>query len=231
LAYKFPKSDEEQYHLLVQITHSKYYDPYLRFALFPFGGEENFRDTLMDKVIFDDCEKILDLCCGTGGSTFAIRKKIGEQGSITGMDLSTGRINIAQKKNPYRNVSFKAGDARSTGLENNVYSKVFISFALHEMPELIRLNILKEIKRILCDDGSVIIIEEDNARSFLIRTFLSFWNMNWIPYPINLESRTKKEMLKKGVSKDLLDAGFKNIDKTELFKGSIQIVKGKKPKE
>ncbi len=228
MAYKFPKSDEEQYHLLVQITHSKYYDPYLRFALFPFGGEENFRDTLMDKVIFDDCEKILDLCCGTGGSTFAIRKKIGEQGSITGMDLSTGRINIARKKNPYRNVSFKAGDARSTGLENNVYSKVFISFALHEMPELIRLNILKEIKRILCDDGLVIIIEEDNARSFLIRTFLSFWNMNWIPYPINLESRTKKEMLKKGVSKDLLDAGFKNIDKTELFKGSIQIVKGKK---
>ena len=231
MAYKFPKSDEEQYHLLVQITHSKYYDPYLRFALFPFGGEENFRDTLMDKVIFDDCEKILDLCCGTGGSTFAIRKKIGEQGSITGMDLSTGRINIAQKKNPYRNVSFKAGDARSTGFEDDVYSKIFISFALHEMPELIRLNILKEIMRILCDDGSLIIIEEDNARSFWIRMFLSFWNMNWIPYPINLESNTKKEMLKKGVPKDLRDAGFKNIVKTELFRGSIQIVIGKKSKE
>jgi demethylmenaquinone methyltransferase/2-methoxy-6-polyprenyl-1,4-benzoquinol methylase len=199
--------------------------------LFPFGGEKKFRDTLMEKISFVDNENVLDLCCGTGGSTFAIRDKIGNQGTVTGMDLSPGRIAIAQKKNPYKNVNFRTGDARSTGFYNNIFSKVFICFALHEMPETIRLNILKEVMRLLCDKGSVIIFEEDISWSLWCRFFLSAWYWNWIPYPLNLESKTKKDMLKKGIPNDLLDVGFKDINKIEMFTGSIQIVLGTKSKD
>lgn len=231
VVYRFPQSDDESYQLLVQLVHSKFYDSYLRFAMFPFGGETKLRGTLLEQISFVDNENILDLCCGTGGSTFAIRERIGDRGGLTGMDLNPGRIAIAQRKNLYTNVHFKTGDARSTEFHKDAFSKVFICFALHEMPGHLRLNILKEVKRILCDRGFVIIFEEDFPRSLWRRVFLSIWNWNWIPFPLNLESRTKRDMIKKGVSNDMLVVGFKDIRKLEMFKGGIQIVIGTKSQE
>jgi hypothetical protein len=38
-------------------------------------------------------------------------------------------------------------------------------------------------------------------------------------------------MLKKGIPNDLLDVGFKDINKIEMFTGSIQIVLGTKSKD
>jgi ubiquinone/menaquinone biosynthesis C-methylase UbiE len=231
VVYRFPQSDDESYQLLVQLVHSKFYDSYLRYAMFPFGGETKLRGALLEKISFVENENILDLCCGTGGSTFAIREKIGNHGVVTGMDLNSGRIVIAQNKNPYANVRFMTGDARSTGFHNEAFSKVFVCFALHEMPGHLRLDILQEVKRILCDKGTVIIFEEDVPRSLWRRVFLSVWNWNWVPSPLNLESNTKKDMIKKGVVHDTLDVGFSDIKKLEMFEGGMQIIIGRKTQE
>ena len=48
---------------------SRTYDVAVRWWALPFGGERTFRRTLLEPIAFVDGERILDLCCGTGGAT------------------------------------------------------------------------------------------------------------------------------------------------------------------
>jgi ubiquinone/menaquinone biosynthesis C-methylase UbiE len=63
--------------------------------------------------------RILDLCCGTGLSTLALRTTY-PRASITGMDASSGMLEIARRKRPLRDVAWLEGDAmdpRAAGAE------------------------------------------------------------------------------------------------------------------
>ncbi|HSH74529.1 MAG TPA: methyltransferase domain-containing protein, partial [Longimicrobiales bacterium] len=54
--------------------------------------------------------KILDLCCGTGLSTAAL-KEVYPQATITGMDASEGMLATAREKNGLRDVEWLLGNA------------------------------------------------------------------------------------------------------------------------
>jgi ubiquinone/menaquinone biosynthesis C-methylase UbiE len=42
-----------------------------------FGGEDFFRKEMLSTIMFSEGERVLDLCCGTGGLTLAVRQKAG----------------------------------------------------------------------------------------------------------------------------------------------------------
>jgi ubiquinone/menaquinone biosynthesis C-methylase UbiE len=206
--------------------HSRYYDLAMKWCFLPFGGEEKCRRELIAHVGFSPKERILDMCCGTGGATLVIAKKAGEKSQIIGMDLSSGQIRVALKKELSGYVTFIERDVTDTGFDDGHFDKVFITHALHEMRREIRLEVLAEARRILKERGEVIVLEVDNPQSFLVRLFIGFWFFYWLPF--NFETPTRRDMLKHGLTNEVREAGFRNVKKVSKFRGVVQIVEGEK---
>jgi len=211
-----------------------YYNLAMKWCFRPFGGERKCREKLIEPISFEPTDKILDMCCGTGGATFAIAQKAKGEAEIIGIDLSWGQIKIAQKwvnklttrKNRFNDVKFIEADAAKTCFRDGYFNKVFITHALHEMEKEERLDTLREAKRILKEKGKVIVLEVDDPKNFFVRLFIGFWFFYWIPF--NFETLTRRDMLKYGLENEVKEAGFENIRKVSTQQGVLQVVEGEK---
>jgi ubiquinone/menaquinone biosynthesis C-methylase UbiE len=105
------------------------------------------------KDLVKDGEKILDLGCGNGRLLEILRDKKIE---YIGVDSSRKLIEIAKEKHP--NFQFLVADALSLPFLENSFDKVFSISVFHHIPsEELRLQFLKEIKRILKPKGILIL--------------------------------------------------------------------------
>jgi demethylmenaquinone methyltransferase/2-methoxy-6-polyprenyl-1,4-benzoquinol methylase len=206
--------------------HSRYYDLAMKWCFLPFGGEKRCRRELMAGIDFSPGERILDMCCGTGGATFVIAERAGERSQIVGMDLSRGQLQVAEKKNRFSYVRFIEGDVVDTGCQDACFDKVFVTHALHEMTRETRLKVLTEAKRVLKERGKLIVLELDNPQSLFLRLAAGFWFLYWLPF--NFETATRRDMLRHGLDNEVREAGFKSVRKTSKYRGVLQIVCGER---
>ena len=98
---------------------------------------------------------ILDIGCGTGSHLKLYRDR---KCNVSGIDLSPAMIKIAEKKLG-DNADLKLVDAANTGFGDNKFDLILSSTVLHEMSPQLRSDVLKEIKRILKNDGRLLIID------------------------------------------------------------------------
>jgi len=92
----------------------------------------------------------VDLASGTGDVTFLLADRFPDSG-ITGIDLTEEMVTLAQKRNPFDNVSFTCRDMAETGFDNASVDIVTGSYALRNAPDLG--EGLQEINRILKTGG------------------------------------------------------------------------------
>jgi ubiquinone/menaquinone biosynthesis C-methylase UbiE len=204
-------------------VHSRYYDQLIAWCLLPFGGERRVRDGLIEDVGFRPVDRILDLCCGTGEATFAIARKAGAGVPITGLDLSDGQIRVARRKSRFPNVRFVVGDAGDTGLDEEVFNKVFITHALHEMFHNLRLKVLGEARRVLKNGGELVVLDVDDPPDIPRRLFAGLWFFYWLPF--NFETPTRRDMFRRGLDNEVREAGFKDVRKISKHRGTFQVLR------
>jgi len=98
-------------------------------------------------------DRVLDLGCGNGRLFGAIKEKGGD---YHGIDNSEKLIELAKKNNPQ--AEFQTADALNIPFGDNYFDKVFAIAVLHHIPSLkLRLDFLKEIKRVLKQNGVLIL--------------------------------------------------------------------------
>ncbi len=92
---------------------------------------------------------VLDVACATGGFSF-IAANLADK--VTGIDLSSKNIREADKirrNKKIGNVDFVHGNALELNkISNGGFNWAFISYALHEMPPEIRIDVLKSMKSV-----------------------------------------------------------------------------------
>lgn len=109
------------------------------------------------KFLFDDFlivgEKVLDLGCGNGRYfPFFQEKNI----DYFGIDGSEKLIEIARKKFPEAN--FQEADVLKLPFPDNFFDKVYSIAVFHHMPsEKLRIQFLKEVKRVLKPNGLIVL--------------------------------------------------------------------------
>ena len=198
----------------------------MKFCFLPFSGERKFREKLLEGIKFGLNERILDMCCGTGGITFLIAEKTNDRCEIIGIDLSKGQISKAKKKNSHSNVLLKEGNVTKTKFIEGFFDKVFITLALHEMKRDERLDVLKEAKRVLKDSGKLVIFELDEPDNKLQKLFNYFWFFYWLP--LNPETPTRKDLQKHKLTNEIKEAGFDIILHDNFYKRTFQTVAAQK---
>lgn len=201
---------------------SRYYDLLMKYCFLPFGGETKCRSELLDSVVFNPGDRILDMCCGTGGSTIAVANRASRDSEIIGIDLSSGQIAAAMRRPAPENIEFAEGDAIHTGFEDERFDKVVIAHALHEMPMDSRLSVLAEAKRVLRHGGMLIVLEVDNPENPLVRILVGLWLFYWLPF--NFETPTRREMIRHGLVNEIAEAGFAGIIQETKHSGVFQVV-------
>jgi len=205
---------------------SRFYNLMVKWIALPFGGETAVRRTMVEPVVFESGEKILEMCCGTGGATFFISEKASNGSEIIGMDLSSGQLRHAGKRQYHCPTQFIEGDVTNAPFEDNSFDKVFITHAIHEMPRESRLKTLRQARRVLKAGGEVVVLELDNPESVWLRMVVGLWFFYWLPG--NFETRTRRDMLRHGLSNEVKESGFVDVRKYSANRGIFQTVIGTK---
>jgi demethylmenaquinone methyltransferase/2-methoxy-6-polyprenyl-1,4-benzoquinol methylase len=219
-------------------VHSRYYDGLMRWCFLPFGGERRCRQRLLSAVRWPAGERILELCCGTGGTTRSIVAAAGRRSpsghqenfvvpcTLFGLDLSAELLRHAARKRDLAYVILVVGDAARVCFPAESFDKVIITHALHEMMHAQRLRVLGEAYRLLRDGGDVVILELDRPAGWLWRQFVALWWFYWLPF--NFETPTRRDMIKIGLTNEVAATGFQQVRKTSYGRGALQTVRGRK---
>lgn len=96
-------------------------------SMAPLGQEA------MDVLTMVDGERVLDIGCGCGDTTFEIAQLIGPDGHVFGIDISEMIVAAAQKNietTKQRNVSFECVDAQTYQFEMNAFDVIFSRFGV-----------------------------------------------------------------------------------------------------
>lgn len=157
--------EEKEYYALVK----KVFDllaPFYDIVVTPLS---RLRDRVVDFTDAGKGSRILDVATGTGKQAFAFAKKGHD---VIGVDLSEAMLNIAKKKNKYRNVKFQVADATNLPFEDNSFDVSCVSFALHDMPQTIKEKALREMGRVTKREGIIVVVDyalpENKIGAFLI---------------------------------------------------------------
>lgn len=159
--------------------------------------------------------KILDIATGTGAHAYELAK-MGHH--VVGIDLDDNMLEKARMKVKDNNkLSFLNADGTRLPFDSNGFDAATISFAMHDVPTEIGIDILKEAKRVVKKDGFILIVDYNNLKGSLGAKFL---------YPIALlyESPNYKSFVRRNLSFYLKEVNLKIIEKN-TFLGAVQFTR------
>lgn len=104
-------------------------------------------------------ERVMDVCCGSGAQAY----EYANRGMLaTGIDISPHMLKLAgryRKKAVALNLSFLLADAVSLPFAAGSFDHASISLALHEKDVALQNSILSEMKRVVKQNGGLILID------------------------------------------------------------------------
>lgn len=164
------------------------------------------------KLIGKTPKKILDVACGPGPQAYQLAK-VGH--SVIGIDLSPDMLAHA-KRDSELDLQYIEQDATATKFSDSEFDISTVSFALHDMPENIAIDVLKEMKRVTKKNGQIIIVDYNEPSNFVARIFLGLSRL-W-------ETRYYWHFVKTGLNKYLKAAKMGVHTKKEYLFGNVQLV-------
>jgi ubiquinone/menaquinone biosynthesis C-methylase UbiE len=122
----------------------------------PRAGPFKSTGKLMEAAKLREGDKVLDIATGTGIVAMEALKKIGKNGKIVGIDISSGPLAIARKEmGNVENVEFIERDAEDLKFPDQSFDVAICQFALFFFPDTQKA--LSEIKRVLVRNGRIAI--------------------------------------------------------------------------
>ena len=204
--------EKEEYYLTVKRVFA-FLAPFYDIVTMPIA---RVRDRVVDFTNARSGSRILDVGTGTGKQAFAFAKKGHE---VVGIDVSEDMLNVAKRKNSYKNVKFQIADAVRLPFEDSRFDVSCVSFALHDMLSVIREKALKEMVRVTKPKGMVVIVDyalpENIIGRFLIYHFVKLY-----------EGKYYREFIKSELEAVLEKSGILIQEKLPLLLGAARILKG-----
>ena len=136
---------------------------------------------------------------------------------VTGIDLDEKMLQKANNKvKKTSQLSFEYGDGTSTTFKDAEFDAATISFAMHDVPQEIGIQILREAKRVISGNGFIYIVDY-NDLTHVGAKILSLVASIY-------ESPNYKPFVKRGLKDYLAIAGYQIVSKN-TFLGAVQFVK------
>ncbi|MEA3281121.1 MAG: class I SAM-dependent methyltransferase [Euryarchaeota archaeon] len=193
------------------------YDPLVRFISSFFGGEENLRRLTISKMNLKHGQKVLDVCCGTGTLCAMIAEVVGGDGEVVGVDLSENMLKKAENKSG-DTIQFCYANAEKIPYADGYFDRASVTFGLHEMPHSVRMNVLREMRRMLKPGGRITVLDYSYPKRTLAMPLFKVWML--------VEGDTARDFIRRDLSSMIRDAGFDVIEQNVYWMNTIRIVSG-----
>lgn len=149
------------------------------------GSEKKYQDIGISLLNLQSGEKVLEIGFGTGQAILSLARAVGETGKVYGLDLSEGMLGIAsdrvRKAALESRVELQCGDAVTTSYAEQSFDAIFMCFTLElfDTPEIPL--VLKECRRLLRQDGRLVVVAMSKKGKPNLMTRLYDWGHRHIP--------------------------------------------------
>ena len=144
-------------------------------------GLDNVWRKIAIKKLTNKPKKILDIATGTGD--FAISATKYTTAQITGIDISKGMLNVGNKKIANKRlenrVTLQQADSENLPFKNNAFEGMTAGFGVRNFENLQKG--LKEMHRVLSNDGIVAILEPSTPKYFPLKQFYNLYFHHILP--------------------------------------------------
>jgi ubiquinone/menaquinone biosynthesis C-methylase UbiE len=124
-----------------------------------FGGtrRRSYRRLLLAAGV-QPGDRVLDVGCGPGYFARMLAATVGPEGSVVGIDAAPEMIEYAGRKaRRLSNCRFQPGAAEALAFADSSFDVVVSSLMMHHVPEELRLQAVREMRRVLRPGGTLLL--------------------------------------------------------------------------
>ncbi|QDV47567.1 Demethylmenaquinone methyltransferase [Stieleria neptunia] len=189
------------------------------------GGEHVARERGLELLSVKTGESVLEIGFGTGHSLVTLVEAVGDEGSVTGIDISSGMRDVAMKRlneaGQSHRVKLIAQETPPLPFDDEAFDAIVMSFTLELFPTETIPEVLRECRRVLKPSGriglvSMATLEDGESESVLERTYV--WMHTHFPHIVDCQPIPLEQLV--------IETGFR-IDAQEridLFTMPVAIV-------
>jgi ubiquinone/menaquinone biosynthesis C-methylase UbiE len=135
------------------------YDKYMK--RITLGREDALRSMTVDVAQVKQGDCVLEIGCATGSLSLAAKRKAGQDGSVFGIDIIPGMIEVSRKKaeEAKLDVTFQLGNIEDIPFPAEYFDVVMCSFMIFHMSEKVRSKGIEEIFRVLKRGGTLLVLD------------------------------------------------------------------------
>jgi demethylmenaquinone methyltransferase/2-methoxy-6-polyprenyl-1,4-benzoquinol methylase len=121
-------------------------------------------------------DRVLDVCTGTGALAELLRRRVGPDGEVIGLDLTEAMLEVARAR--VQGVGFLVGDACHLPFPDQSFAAATMAFGLRNVQD--RQLALAELYRVLRPGGRAVILEFSQVHP-LLRPGYAWYSRTLIP--------------------------------------------------
>ncbi|HEX6927524.1 MAG TPA: class I SAM-dependent methyltransferase [Longimicrobiaceae bacterium] len=199
------------------IRHARFYDLFA--PVVTLGRARRIREAILTRAALSFGERVLDVGCGTGTLAMEIRKKVGSEGVVHGIDASPEMVALAKEKAAARqlDIGYKVAAAQHLPFEDGSFDAILCTMVMHHLPRDQRADAIAEMFRVLVPGGRALIVDLSREGGLLAR-------MNPI---VLLHGQQSLETIRE-VEDLIRKRGFQEVATGALGFGSLGYVLGRK---
>jgi demethylmenaquinone methyltransferase / 2-methoxy-6-polyprenyl-1,4-benzoquinol methylase len=146
-------------------------------AVMTAGMHERWRERAADLAELEPGGRALDVATGTGDLAVELRRRVGAEGEVVGIDFSERMLELARAKAP--DVGFRSGNALELDFGDAEFDAVTVGFGARNFSDLRRG--LAEMTRVAKPGGRVVVLEITTPQKPPLSTFFSLWFDRVVP--------------------------------------------------
>jgi demethylmenaquinone methyltransferase/2-methoxy-6-polyprenyl-1,4-benzoquinol methylase len=125
--------------------------------------------------------RALDVCSGTGDLALELKRRMGPDAQVTGVDFSHEMLELAREKSRREglDVSYAAGNALELIYPDSSFDVATVGFGVRNLVDLERG--IGQLARVVCTGGRVAILEITTPRRPPLSWFYSIWFFRIVP--------------------------------------------------
>ena len=143
-----------------------------------------WRRHALKEIVDGTPQRILDVACGTGDSTFSIARAAAEGTKVTGADISEGMMALvmekAEKAGVGDRIDLQVADGEALPYEDGTFDRVTCAFGIRNFEHKERG--LAEFRRVLRPGGKAVILELSVPQNKVIRWFYDLYFLHILPW-------------------------------------------------
>jgi demethylmenaquinone methyltransferase/2-methoxy-6-polyprenyl-1,4-benzoquinol methylase len=145
------------------------------------GLHHRWRRRAADLARLQSGQDALDVCCGTGDLALELKRRVGERGSVIGVDFSQRMLDLARAKSRRRGVEvdYRHGNALDLDFDDAGFDAATVGFGVRNLVDLARG--VSEMARVVRPGGRVVILEITTPSRPPLSWFYSLWFDRLVP--------------------------------------------------